>query len=307
MSIILPDNFKLIFSCFGGSKLYGTSTPLSDTDERGVFIPSEEYFYGFLKKTEQYEDKSEDTSYLEIRKFLHLASQNNPNVIELLWVPDNMYLNATKEWEKIVENRHLFISTKAKFTFSGYAHSQFKRIKNHRGYLLNPPKKKPIPEDFGLTGRSLMSDDDMGTYETVKEVVEVVGDLRSLVTKSKAYKNAKREWDSYENWKKNRNPERAILEEKYGFDVKHAQNLYRLITEGEELLTTGNITFPRPDAEFLLEIRNGKYSYDQMLAILENYDQKFEELYQSSKLQKSADVKKIDELCIKIIKEFLNK
>jgi len=307
MSVILPENSKLIFKCVAGSRLYGTNTPESDIDERGVFIPSEEYILGFAKRIEQAENKEEDSVYIELRKFLHLATQNNPNIIEYLYVPKNMWLHATKEWEKIIENKHLFVSTKAKFTFSGYAHSQFKRIKNHRGYLLNPPKKKPVPEDFGLTGRSLMSDDDMGAYETVKEVVEVVEDLMSLVTKSKAYKNAKREWDSYENWKKNRNPERAILEEKYGFDVKHAQNLYRLITEGEELLTTGNITFPRPDAEFLLEIRNGKYSYDQMLAILENYDQKFEELYQSSKLQKSADVKKIDELCIKIIKEFLNK
>ena len=306
MSITLPEGSKLIFKCVTGSFLYGTNTPESDIDERGVFIPSEEYILGFAKRIEQAENKEEDSVYIELRKFLHLATQNNPNIIEYVFVPKNMWLHATREWEEIVENKHLFISTKAKFTFSGYAHSQFKRIKNHRGYLLNPPKKKPVPEDFGLTGRSLMSDDDTGAYETLKEIIEVSEDLMRLVTKSKAYKNAKREWDSYENWKKNRNPARAEMERKFGYDTKFVMHCLRLISECRELLTTGNITFPRPDADLLLEIKNGKYTYEEVESKLSNLDDEFEELYKNSKLQKSADIKKIDEICVSIIKSYLS-
>ena len=95
------------------------------------------------------------------------------------------------------------------------------------------------------------------------------------------------------------------MEDKFGFDLKHASHLLRLISEGEELLTTGNITFPRPDVEFLLDVKNGKYNYDELSEMLTSYDKKFEELYKDSPLPNSADRVSIDKLCIKIVKEYL--
>ena len=50
MGKMIPDSFKLIFETIIGSNLYGTNTEESDVDIRGVFIPSEEYFYSFLNK-----------------------------------------------------------------------------------------------------------------------------------------------------------------------------------------------------------------------------------------------------------------
>ena len=43
----LPNNFKLISKFITGSRLYGTNTPISDVDIRGVFVPIKEYFYCF--------------------------------------------------------------------------------------------------------------------------------------------------------------------------------------------------------------------------------------------------------------------
>jgi hypothetical protein len=305
--INLPDTFKLVFKCKAGSHLYGTNTPLSDVDYRGVFIPDERYFYGCILSTEQFEDKKNDEIYFEIRKFMRLAMDNNPNIIELLFVPRNMWEVATYEWQVICNHKKLFLSKKAKHTFLGYAHSQFKRIKTHRNWLLNPPTKKPEPEDYGLIRETLMSDDDLGAYEALKDQVSLVEDLMRIVTKNKAYKNAQREWDNYENWKKNRNPERAKLEEKFGYDTKHASHLIRLISEGEELLLHGTITFPRPDAEYLLKIRAGKLSYEQLYREMEIYEEKFEKYYEISPLPNKPEVNKIDELCIKINKEYLRK
>jgi len=301
------SNFKLIFKCKAGSHLYGTNTPLSDVDYRGVFIPDERYFYGCLLSIEQLEDKKNDETYFEIRKFMRLALDNNPNIIELLFVPQNMWEVATDEWRLIHSNRKLFLSKKAKYTFLGYAHSQFKRIKIHRNWLLHPPVKKPEPEDYGLVLKTIMSDDDLGAYEALKDQVSLVEDLMRIVTKNKAYKNAQREWDNYQNWKTNRNPERAKLEEKFGYDTKHASHLIRLISEGEELLLNGTITFPRPDADYLLRIRAGELTYDQLYREMEIYEEKFEQYYKVSPLPHKAEVNKIDELCIKINKEYLKK
>ena len=95
------------------------------------------------------------------------------------------------------------------------------------------------------------------------------------------------------------------MERKFGYDTKHASHLLRLMYEGEEILTTGKLTFPRPEAKFLLDVRNGALTFDELLKLVENYDNLFEELYDKSKLPKSPDRVKVDELCIELVKEHL--
>ena len=343
--MIIPETFKIIFKCIAGSHLYGTNTPQSDIDERGVFIPDYKYFLGFNYKVEQIEDKTNDITYFELRKFLHLACENNPNIIELLFIPSSKMLLVTPEWEEIINHRNYFVSKKSKFTFTGYAHSQFNRIKLHRRWLMSPPTKKLERKDFGLLDNSrTLSRDQIGAFNVLlalklenikefhplKEQIELMNETYDFKTLCKQFLNInpkalqeiipindefidilqrensyaihEREWNQYQNWKKNRNPERAKLEEKFGVDTKHASHLIRLVTEGEELLTTGFITFPRPDAHFLLEIKNGKYKYEELKDLLENYDKKFEDFYEKSPLPHSADRTKVDKLCIKLVK-----
>jgi predicted nucleotidyltransferase len=51
---------------------------------------------------------------------------------------------------------------------------------------------------------------------------------------------------------------RRLISDEHGYDTKFAMHCMRLITQGIELITTGHITFPRPDAQELLDIRGGK-------------------------------------------------
>jgi hypothetical protein len=41
---------------------------------------------------------------------------------------------------------------------------------------------------------------------------------------------------------------------------------------GQEILTTGQVQVLRPDAEELLQIRDGKWSYDELLEYAEDMD-----------------------------------
>lgn len=345
--IKIPDGFEVIFECLAGSHLYGTNTPESDIDTRGVFIPNIRYITGFLLKVEQLEDKVNDTVYFDIRKFFRLCLDCNPNIIELLFVPESKWLKSSTTWELIVENRHLFLSKKARWTFSGYAYSQLKRIKNHRAWLLNPPQKQPERSEFGLPEhRKLVSDDQIGAFnvylrdcledivdmhplkmqlEDMKETHDMMGliqlkkqlteeamhsihtitglsdNIIEAVEREKRYKNAMGHWNAYLNWKKNRNPKRAELERKYGYDCKHASSLVRLITEGQELLTTGKITLPRPDAELILAVKNGAWSYDKLIEETEMMDLMFDELYKTSELPHDPNRTGADILCSTII------
>ena len=310
-----PSEYRIIMSTLAGSHLYGTATEESDIDTRGVFIPTKEYFLGCFKHVEQIENKKEDIVLYDIRKFCKLAADCNPNIIELLFVPivpskSKYYSVYSTHWHMIVENRDLFISKKARFTFSGYAISQLKRIRRHRSWLLDPPKKKPERKDFGLPEeRLIVEKEQLGAYNALIErnaPIHASSNMLEALQKEKEYATAKREWKQFLNWKETRNPTRAKLEKRYGYDTKHAAHLYRLVTEGEELLTTGRITLPRPDSEIILKIRGGGFSYEQLLELVGNVDERFDEIYESSTLQHKPKIKEIDNLCIKIVEEDLN-
>jgi hypothetical protein len=305
----MDERFKKIFSCITGSQLYGTATPESDTDVRGVFIPTEEFYFGFMEKVEQVESHVPDETYWEITKFFKLCLDNNPNILELLFIPKEFTLGKTEEWDRIMEHRDLFLSTKARHTFSGYAVSQLHRIKQHREWLLNPPAKKPERRDFNLPETNVITKDQINAYDELLdrgEILEIGIQTLQVLQREKAYFNAMKYWDNYQRWKAERNKDRASLEAKFGYDTKHASHLFRLMGEGIELLTTGNITFPRPDADELLAIRHGKYSYEELMSKLGiDVDSNFKSIEDKIILPHNPDRKKADKLCQMLVKERL--
>src|SRR5271170_2373841 len=78
----LPE--RTIYMTVHGSRAYGTNLPTSDTDIRGVCIAPKEFYLGFLSDFEQavQEPPLDDLTVYDIRKFLSLAVESNPNVIE---------------------------------------------------------------------------------------------------------------------------------------------------------------------------------------------------------------------------------
>jgi predicted nucleotidyltransferase len=128
-----------------------------------------------------------------------------------------------------------------------------------------------------------------------------------LMQKERQYVSAKREFDQYQNWKENRNKARAELEYKYGYDTKHAYHLVRLIRMCREILTTGKVIVKRPDREELLAIRNGAWSYEQLIDFAEREDRELNELYLTSKvLPKTPDKEALDKLCIRLVEKSLS-
>lgn len=124
-----------VFRCISGSRAYGTNTENSDIDVRGIFIAPPEYTLGCLKHIEQVEVPGEDTVIYELAKFIKLCTSCNPNIIELLYTEGDNILYCHPAFEKFRQNRHLFLSRKAKHTFSGYAMAQLKRIKGHNKWI----------------------------------------------------------------------------------------------------------------------------------------------------------------------------
>jgi hypothetical protein len=118
---------------------------------------------------------------------------------------------------------------------------------------------------------------------------------------------AKHEWNRFLEWKKGRNKLRAPLEEKFGYDTKHAAHLVRLIRMCNEILKTGKVNVDRTgiDAEELKEIRNGAWSFDKLVEYAKKMDDEAAEAYKISSLQDLPNIEKIEELCVSVSEEYI--
>ncbi|HEY9812180.1 MAG TPA: nucleotidyltransferase domain-containing protein [Candidatus Sericytochromatia bacterium] len=154
---------RMILLGIVGSQAYRINTATSDIDLKGIAVAKKRHYLGF----ETFEQKdqgwhsepgnieainnSADVCVYELKKYLHLAALNNPNILELMWLDAEDYLLLTNVGKKLIYYRKEMLCTKVKHSFSGYAFAQLKKIESHRKWLLNPPTKKPELADFGLS------------------------------------------------------------------------------------------------------------------------------------------------------------
>jgi len=297
-----------------GSHAYGLNTPTSDLDVKGVCIKPADCYFGFLKRFEQAElmvskGHEQDRVVYSLEKFATLAADCNPNIIEVLHVADEDVLKIDPFGERLRSMRDTFLSKKAKFTFSGYAHAQLKRIKTHRAWLLDPPKAPPSRKDSGLPEGTKVSASELGSFESLMSKgveLEMPKDVMTLFVRERAYQSALAHWKQYENWKATRNPARASLEAAHGYDTKHGMHLIRLMRMCRELLTTGKVVVKRPDRDELLAVRNGERSYDALLEEAERIEAECDVLYQTSTaLPREPDRTAIDAEIVEMTREYL--
>lgn len=150
---------RTIYLTRHGSQAYGTSTPTSDLDVRGVVIAPREYYLGMTSSFEQATSKDPDLVIFEIRKFFRLASECNPNALEILFTDESDHYMDGSLGRQLLKNKELFLSKRVKFTFQGYANAQMKRILTHRRWLLNPLDHQPMRAEFGLPERTVIPAD----------------------------------------------------------------------------------------------------------------------------------------------------
>ena len=290
-----------------GSHAYGFATADSDMDVRGITVPSLDYILG-CKHFEQQEYSGQDKVIYGLKKFVELALDCNPNIIELLYIPDRHVLFAD-EWGRLLrDNSGLFLSKKARHTFAGYAFAQLKRIKRHKRWLDNPPEK-PNPMDFQFTRYMVLKEKD-GHYMPTK-VDKWLWDktpenLRWTESGIMSEYDAKlKDYQQYCTWRKERNPDRAVLEEKFGFDTKHASHLVRLFRMGEEIFRDGKVIVDRNDAgdaQEIFAIRQGSMKYDDIIEYAEKAEERLDVLYATSNvIQNKPNVNGAWELYKKIV------
>lgn len=276
---------RLLFSVRAGSRSHGLGTAESDEDSRGVCVPPPRYLYG-LSHFEQWESDGGDHVVYSLQKFVRLALDGNPNIIEAFYVEDGDRLFTHRLAEPMLAGRDQFLSKKVGVKFGRYAIHQLQKIERHYRWLTQDPPPKPEPWDFG----AVAGENSPKFPDTAAE---------------RAFRGAVKHHSAYQEWRRNRNPKRAVLEEQHGYDTKHAMHLCRLLKMGIEILATGQVLVRRPDADWLRSVRNGALGYEALLGWVKSAEAELAAAERSSALPDEPGYEWAEKLVVETTEAYL--
>lgn len=302
VATLLPEG--LISLCWRGSVAHGMYVPKSDPDSiddkdvMGVYVGPLEHYLGFGRNDvyEKWEGEW-DCVFYELKKFIGLLLNCNPNVLSLLWVKPNGTIYESSLGQRLRENRSIFVTKKAYHSFSGYAHDQFKKMVsfNQQAQELMAQLEQQLIS-FGVDpdscddGHSLRRLDGQPFVGATTEMMEVV----------KRYRGKRRRYYSggYMGQK------RRELVRRVGYDAKNAAHLIRLLRMGIEFLTEGTVHVERADATELLDIKRGTWPLEKVKSEAERLFGLAQEAYVRSSLPPEPDRSRAERLCVEMISEY---
>lgn len=302
---------NIILLTLGGSHAYGLETPTSDLDVRGCALNSK-YEILTTKKFEQFVNEATDTTIYSFNKLIHLLTNINPNVIEMLGCKPEHYIYLSPIGQELLNNKHLFLSKKAAFTFGSYASSQLRRLDNKAARLTSQSEQEQhilnSIENASYTFKQdyfTFDDDAIKLYIDKSEQEEYDTEIfMDINLKHYPLRDYKGMWSVMNNIVKeyskigHRN-QNAISHNKLS---KHMMHLVRLYLMCLDILNDGEIvTYREKDHDFLMEIRNGKYLDEnrqpipEFFDIVDDLETKLDAAKQTTYLPDNPDYKKINE------------
>lgn len=292
---------------YAGSIAYGTNTPTSDVDIRGIVENTEAELLGLAKDRETISVPGEDTILYTLKKALSLFSQCNPNVIEMLGLKQEHYLNITEAGQEILKNKSIFLSNRAVHTFGSYAKSQLNRLTNksvHNEQDLQENEKRStkkvletLMKRYNFTGNVFLQNGEIRV--SLDSTTLPLSDLSNVLNE---LNNVRRDYEQ----RSKRNDYAAAR----GKLAKHQMHLLRLYIMGIDILNGEIITYREKEHNLLMAIRNGQFlkndkPTDEFMSLLANYERKFNEAARNSKLPEKANMDKINALAIRLNRKIL--
>ena len=149
---------SLFMAMVVGSESHGLKIPpedpdsIDDIDIMGIVVPPVDYYLGLKRWEVKHSFKGEwDVILYELKKFVGMLMNQNPNVVGTLWLKPEFYLYKTGVVDELIKNRMLFqCRRKAYNAFLGYVRQQLRRMTSGKfeGYMGD--KRKRLVEKFGF-------------------------------------------------------------------------------------------------------------------------------------------------------------
>jgi len=324
-----------------GSHLYGCNVPTSDRDYKSVAFPHardillQRAFDSHVNKTNP-DNKAKNTSddvdseVHSLHRYLSLLMEGQTIALDMLFSPKEFIIEKSPVWDVIVQNRNRFLH-RGMTSFVGYCQNQANKY-SVKGYRLTAARtivefleakmkaKSPyaklvefeqelrmVVENYRMDqAASEFGDPDVMQIVTISGKglkpdelhLEVCGRKTPLHNPLvKAHEVFKRVLDNYGR--------RAHMAEANQGDHKALYHAVRVSSEALELLKTGHITFPRPEAPLLLKIRRGEVPFQEVSNMIHQGLVDIEEALTTTVLPEKPDRAFAEELICGVYKDLI--
>lgn len=154
--------------------------------------------------------------------------------------------------------------------------------------------------DYGDEAKGVFRGDDMLVCESIPKEDEWSKIVGILLYNKNEYDKAVKDWHSYWDFMKNRNINRwtSQIEGKIDYDCKNMQHCFRLLYEGLNIATIGEpvVRFEGERLQFLKDIRNEKFTYDELMERLAVLEERMDDAFKKCSLPESSDPNKLNDL-----------
>ncbi|MFA5583002.1 MAG: nucleotidyltransferase domain-containing protein [Bacteriovoracaceae bacterium] len=327
----LYEDFKhlnIIMLCVFGSKLYGTSTPDSDQDFKGIYIPNpEDVVLGKVKHSIHFKTKKKrneegvknskddvDIEILSLQYFVELACKGETMAIDMLHISNEALIHGSTIWFELYNSRKMFY-TKCLDAFVEYGRKQAAKygIKGSRLHAMRQYLEfiDEIADESGLPLSSFKLKDVWDNLPRIEHVhfhdadpdnkkpwrmIEVCGQCHQETANLQYIRDAiQKKYDEY--------GERARkAEANEGIDWKAISHAMRASYQLASIYRFGDIYYPLMEAPILRACKQGKLDYLTVAApMLEDMIGSVEKMSHESTFPEKVDKSYWDSWVVKAV------
>lgn len=320
---------KVLYKIKSGSHLYGLNTPTSDLDYVGVYMEDtfEEFINPFntvderdfsiksKKENGKNDQDAVDEKYFHLKKFIKLCTDNNPNVLEMLFAPVDCIEYVDPLFRLLIlYHPEMFVSAKLIDRFIGYAKSQEQKSYTKSSNYLHLEKFKRgldymrgMSANVGTIGE-MVERNQSGFCDVFKDHYTIIDGLTGDkvlelggmkfpfgITTKEAISRIE------DRFARASHRVEGIFINKY--EPKFMSHTIRLLVEGIQLLHNGKIEFPLKgeDKDIIMDIKLGKTLVEDIPCIVSEYKNRLESLELNNTLPKKPDYEAINKAYMKLI------
>lgn len=289
---------KLIVKMVFGSHLYGTATPNSDRDYKGVYLPTaREILLGRIPKSynestgDQHSKNTSsdvDCEIYSLHYFLQLAVQGETAALDMLHAPVSLLEQSSDIWAELVAQRHRFYTRNLR-AFVGYARRQASKY-GIKGSRLSDAKRvlaffqqhepgmkllelwDSLPEGEHI--HKLPSSDPRHPHR----LYQVCG--RKLIDTARLAQHI----ETISKFVEAYGARAKLAEANEGIDWKAVSHAFRAGYQVYRILRDGTFSYPLPEASFLMRVKQGEIPYREVGPALDRLIEACEELAVKSDL-----------------------
>ena len=299
----MNKDLDVIFNGVFGSHLYGLSTPKSDKDFKGVYLPTKkELVFNTYKDSIDVQTKEVDTTFYAVTKFAKILSKVDTVSLDMIHTPSEFTITTSALWEEIRSYRSDLYCKNARGVL-GYIRTQAAKFCHKQDRYKEMKELLGLIEGTDLTVKvvhtTLPEIIQRSGFKFIKYVPEkgnISGNIDVCGSRYQINAAVSYMKDGLDQ-KLVRYGERTLAGNKAGGDFKSMSHSYRVLLQLEEIIDTRGLKFPLTNRDEILKIKVGEYSQEDVMSRIDELYSKVTSKLEYSDLPEESDITRIED-CI---------